>query len=343
MTVVSRRVLSKGVTLTVLATILVALVIGATGLGFIQISPGDVLTALTDALRGATESIDPLKASVIFEVRLPRILTATFVGFGLAVAGTVFQGLLLNPLADPFTLGVSSGAAFGAAVSLLLGLTFFGQATLLLMAFAGATITLFAVITMSGRDGELSPTNLILAGVIVSAILSAGLSCIKYLADERVSVIVFWLMGSFVARTWTDVLLTAGTSLIGFAICLFFARDLNIMSLGTRSARSLGVDTGTVRLILLITASLISAVCVSVSGVIGFVGLIIPHLMRMTIGPDNRWLLPASGLSGAILLLAADTLTRTGLPHEVPIGVLTALIGGPIFCWIFTRSQKGHR
>jgi len=340
MTAASRISISKGATLTILAAALAALVIVATGLGFITVSPGEVVTALLDALRGAADSIDPLKTSVIFEVRLPRILTAAAVGFGLAVAGTVFQGLLLNPLADPFTLGVSSGAAFGAALSLLLGLTFFGQTTLLLMAFAGATATLFAVIAMSGRDGELSPTNLILAGVIVSAILSAGLSCIKYLADEKVSVIVFWLMGSFVARTWTDVILTAGTSLLGFAICLFFARDLNIMSLGSRSARSLGVDTSKVRLTLLITASLISAVCVSVSGVIGFVGLIIPHLMRMIIGPDNRWLLPASGLSGAILLLAADTLTRTGLPHEVPIGVLTALIGGPIFCWIFTRSRR---
>jgi iron complex transport system permease protein len=208
------------------------------------------------------------------------------------------------------------------------------------MAFAGATITLFAVIAMSGRDGELSPTNLILSGVIVSAILSAGLSFIKYLADDRVAVIVFWLMGSFVSRNWNDVLLTSAIGLLGFAICLYFARDLNIMSLGTRSAKSLGVNTGKTRMVLLLTASLISAVCVSVSGIIGFVGLIIPHLMRFVIGPDNRWLLPASGFGGAILLLAADTLTRAILPHEVPIGVLTALIGGPIFCFIFNRTRS---
>ena len=195
----------------------------------------------------------------------------------------------------------------------------------------------------SGRDGELSPTNLILSGVVVSAILSAGISFIKYMADERVAAIVFWLMGSFVSRTWTDALLTAGTSLAGFAICLYYARDLNIMSLGARSAKSLGVDTGRVRLILLLTASLISAVCVSVSGIIGFVGLIIPHLMRFVVGPDNRWLLPASGLGGAMLLLCADTTSRAILPNEVPIGVLTALIGGPIFCWIFTRTRSGRR
>jgi len=341
MTAVSRNKTARaGLMIILLAISLGVLVIIATGMGFIPISPSEVLGALWNGLCGAADSLNPLHQSVILEVRLPRILTAVSVGFGLAVAGTVFQGLLLNPLADPFTLGVSSGAAFGAALALLLGLTFLGSTTLCVMAFAGATITLFAVIAMSGRDGELSPTNLILSGVIVSAILSAGLSFIKYLADDRVAVIVFWLMGSFVSRNWNDVLLTSAVGLLGFAICLYFARDLNIMSLGTRSAKSLGVNTGKTRMVLLLTASLISAVCVSVSGIIGFVGLIIPHLMRFVIGPDNRWLLPASGFGGAILLLAADTLTRAILPHEVPIGVLTALIGGPIFCFIFNRTRS---
>jgi len=345
MTAASRiRTARAGLMIALLALVLGGLVIIATGMGFIPITPSETLGVLWGGLRGAAEYLEPLHQSVILEVRLPRILTAVSVGFSLAVAGTVFQGLLLNPLADPFTLGVSSGAAFGAALALLLGLTFLGPPTLCVMAFMGAVATLFAVIAMSGRDSELSPTNLILSGVIVSAILSAGLSLIKYLADERVSVIVFWLMGSFVSRTWNDFLLTTGTGLSGFAVCLYFARDLNIMSLGSRSAKSLGVDTGRVRLILLLTASLVSAVCVSVSGIIGFVGLIIPHLMRFVVGPDNRWLLPASGLGGAILLLTADTLTRAVLPHEVPIGVLTALIGGPMFCWIFSRTRSGrHR
>lgn len=331
------------VMIVILALCLSGLTIIATGMGFISIPPGDVFTVLWDGVLGVTDSIDPLMRSVVLEVRLPRILTSVSVGFGLAIAGTVFQGLLLNPLADPFTLGVSSGAAFGAALALFLGLSFFGPTTLCLMAFLGAALTLFAVIAMSGRDGELSPTNLILSGVIVSAILSAGISFIKYMADERVAAIVFWLMGSFVSRTWTDATLTGVVAIFGFSICLFFARDLNIMSLGSRSASSLGVDTGRVRLILLLTASLVSAVCVSVSGIIGFVGLIIPHLMRFVVGPDNRLLLPASGLGGGLLLLGADTLSRAGLPHEVPIGVLTALIGGPIFCWIFSRSRKRRR
>lgn len=343
MTTASHTPARAGLMITLLAFGLGCIAIIATGMGFISIAPGEVVGAIWNGVRGAVDSIDPLHQSVILEVRMPRILTSVSVGFGLAVAGTVFQGLLLNPLADPFTLGVSSGAAFGAALALLLGLTFFGPTTLCLMAFLGASATLFAVIAMSGRNNELSPTNLILSGVIVSAILSAGISFIKYMADERVAAIVFWLMGSFVSRTWTDALLTTGVAIVGCIICLYYARDLNLMSLGSRSARSLGVDTWRVRLILLLTASLISAVCVSVSGIIGFVGLIIPHLMRFVVGPDNRWLLPASGLGGAMLLLCADTASRAILPNEVPIGVLTALIGGPIFCWIFSRTRGGGR
>ncbi|WP_207264387.1 iron ABC transporter permease [Desulfovibrio sp. Huiquan2017] len=339
----SRTPLRNGLIVGLLAATLAGLALAACALGVIHIPPSEVLHGLASGLRGAADALNSTTAGILLDVRVPRILTCLAVGFGLAMAGAVFQGLLLNPLADPFTLGVSSGAAFGAALALLLGLSFFGPATLLALAFAGAVLTLAAVIGLAGRDGELSPASLILAGVIVSAILSAGISFIKYLADERVSVIVFWLMGSFVGRTMNDAALAGAATLFAFAVCLYFGRDLNIMSLGTRPARSLGVDTGRVRLILLVTASLVSAVCVAVSGVIGFVGLIVPHLMRMVVGPDNRWLLPASGLGGAILLLAADTVTRALLPHEVPIGVLTALIGGPVFCWIFSQSRRPAR
>jgi len=343
MPVAPRTAARAALIIPLLALFLGVLAVLASGLGFIAVSPGEVLDAVL-GVHGTAGAQDALHRSVVLEVRLPRILCSMSVGFGLALAGAVFQGLLLNPLADPFTLGVSSGAAFGAALSLLLGLHFLGPATLGAMAFLGAAATLFAVMALSGRDADLAPTNLILSGVIVSAILSAGISFIKYLADERVASIVFWLMGSFVSRTWTDALLTGAVTLAGFAVCLFHARDLNIMSLGTRPARSLGVDVGRVRLVLLLTASLVSAVCVSISGIIGFVGLIVPHLMRLAVGPDNRVLLPASGLAGALLLLCADTATRTALPHEVPIGVLTALIGGPVFCWIFTRTRSGrHR
>ena len=210
-------------------------------------------------------------------------------------------------------------------------------------AFAGALLTLLLVIALSSSAEGLSSNNLILSGIIVAAILSAGISFLKYVADEQVSVIIFWLMGSFASRTWSDVGLTAAFVSAGFAVFVFYSRDLNLLSLGSRTAASLGVDTRRVPLVLLVTASLVAALCVAVSGIIGFVGLLVPHMMRTVTGPDNRRLMPASLLAGAVLLLAADTITRAVLPHEIPIGVLTALIGGPFFCYVFRRRQTGRR
>jgi len=326
---------------------LAALIILATGLGYISISPREVILIVASRLGlgpDLVRGIDQVFPFVVAEVRLPRILCSAIVGSGLALAGVVFQGILLNPLADPYTLGVSAGAAFGASLALVLNLTFLGLYTVPLAAFLGALITLAAVIWLSWEDGRISGNNLILSGVIVAAILAAGIGFIKYVADEQVAIIIFWLMGSFVSRSWLDVQLTLAAVLLGGGVAFFYARDLNILSLGQRSADSLGVDTNRVRLILLIAASLMTAVCVSVSGIIGFVGLIIPHLLRFLIGPDNRRLLPAAALAGALLLLGADTLTRVVLPNEIPIGVLTALIGGPYFCYIFRRRRPagGH-
>ncbi len=330
----------KGIFL--LALLLVLVIIFSTGMGYIKISTLDVIKIIIarfyndgHLLRG----IDNIFPYVIWEVRLPRILTSAIVGSGLSIAGVIFQGILLNPLADPYTLGISAGAAFGASIALILNLSFLGMYSVPLFAFMGAVATLVVVMALSSSEGSVSSNNLILAGIIVAAILSAGISFIKYVADEQVSVIIFWLMGSFGSKGWPDVFLTFAFVLIGFGVCIFFARDLNIMSLGDRSAFSLGVNTNRIRMTLLVTASLITAVCVAVSGIIGFVGLIIPHLMRFFVGPDSRKLLPASALTGAILLLSADTITRAVLPTEVPIGVLTALIGGPFFCYIFMKRR----
>jgi iron complex transport system permease protein len=255
----------------------------------------------------------------------------------------VFQGILLNPLADPYTLGVSAGAAFGASLAILFNIGLMGTYSVPLFAFIGATVTLLFVIYLSSSSGGLSSNNLILSGIIVAAILSAGISFLKYVADEQVAVIIFWLMGSFGSKTWTDVGLTFLFILAGFSGFMYFARDMNLMSLGNRTARSLGVDTRRVTIFLLVMASLVAAICVSVSGIIGFVGLLVPHMMRFLTGPDNRRLVPMSLLSGAILLLTADTITRSVLPSEIPIGVLTALIGGPFFCYIFRKQQKTRK
>jgi iron complex transport system permease protein len=318
----------------------------STGMGYIKIPVVAVVKIIVTKISGNVsfiEGLDEIFPVVVFDVRLPRILTAALVGGGLAMCGVVFQGILLNPLADPYTLGVSAGAAFGASLAILLNIHLLGTYSIPLFAFIGAACTLLVVIYLSSSAEGWSSNNLILSGIIVAAILSAGISFLKYIADEQVAVIIFWLMGSFGSKTWMDVALMLVFTGIGFTVFVYYSRDLNLMSLGNRTASSLGVETRKVTLILLSTASLVAAICVSVSGIIGFVGLLIPHMMRLLTGPDNRRLVPVAMLSGGILLLCADTITRAVLPSEIPIGVLTALIGGPFFCYIFWKQQKARK
>jgi iron complex transport system permease protein len=328
-----------------LVVTLSGLFVVSTGMGYIRIPPAAVLKIIWAEISGNPEvfaGLNEIFPVVVMDVRLPRILTAALVGGGLAMSGVVFQGILLNPLADPYTLGVSAGAAFGAALAILMNMGALGLFSVPLFAFLGAAATLGAVIYLSAGNGGLSSNNLILSGIIVAAILSAGISFLKYVADEQVAVIIFWLMGSFASKTWGDVGLTGACVAAGASVFLYFARELNLMSLGNQMASSLGVDTRRITIVLLAAASVVAAVCVSVAGIIGFVGLLVPHIMRLLAGPDNRRLLPLSFLAGALLLLAADTLTRAVLPAEIPIGVLTALIGGPFFCYVFRRHSAGR-
>ncbi len=316
-------------------------------LGYMRIDSGTILNVIAARLGGGTvfiDGLDPAISHIVWEVRLPRILLAALVGASLATSGVIYQGILLNPLADPYTLGVSSGAAFGASLALLLNVALASipqPLSVSFFAFGGSVITLLVVLRLSSFNGQISNQSLILSGVIVGAILSAGISFFKYLADEQVALIIFWLMGSFTAASWQGVAILTCSLVCGMGVSFFYARDLNIISLGRRSADSLGVDTARIRIVLLLTASFLAALCVSISGIIGFIGLIVPHLVRYITGPDNRILLPASALCGALLLLCADTLTRAILPVEIPIGVLTALVGGPFFCIIFRNRQRG--
>ena len=309
--------------------------------GYVDIPLKDIIAILTNNQQPGTP-MSEIFSAIIFDVRLPRILTCACVGGALSVSGVLFQGILLNPLADPYTLGVSAGAAFGASIAILLNLAS-NPVSIPAFAFVGACATLVFVIFLSYSPKlparGLSSNNLILSGIIVAAILSAGISFLKFIANEQVSVIIFWLMGSFASKTWTNVWMVTGFLVAGYLVSIYFARDLNLITLGEKSATSLGVNLKYVTLVLLLTGSLLAAICVSISGVIGFVGLLIPHMIRMVTGPDNRVLLPISMLAGAVLLLWADTVTRAYLPHEIPIGILTALIGGPVFCWIFKRNR----
>ena len=321
------------------------MIITSLSLGYINIPITDIIAILYGKITADLQILKNINATylaVILDVRLPRILTCAGVGAALAVSGSLFQGILLNPLADPYTLGVSAGAAFGACVAIILNLSA-AYVSVPLFAFIGACTTLFVVMFLSYSSKNpmagLSSNNLILSGIIVGAILSAGISFLKFIANEQVSVIIFWLMGSFASKTWFDFLIVTLFLLIGFAVSIFYARDLNLISLGAKSAASLGVDLKKTNIILLVTGSMLAAVCVSVSGIIGFVGLLVPHMVRFITGPDNRKLIPLSMLAGASLLLFADTITRAVLPYEIPIGVLTALTGGPLFCWIFKKNR----
>ncbi|MDR1545605.1 MAG: iron ABC transporter permease [Deltaproteobacteria bacterium] len=315
--------------------------------GHMPFSLGEIWDVLWSSLTGGEPSTPENRVMVLRQVRLPRLAAAFVSGAALGLSGAVFQGILLNPLADPYTLGVSSGAAFGASLvivaAMLLPQIHWLASPLAPAggAFLCSALTLTLVVALaSDRDRRLSPASLILAGVILSAILSAALSFVKYLAGDQVGSIVFWLLGSFQARTWTDVALVAGFFAPSLAVALSSAVDLNVMTLGVRAAESLGVDASKTRLKLLAAASLSASAAVAAAGIIGFVGLIVPHLMRLLVGPDHRALLPLSALGGATLLLLADTAVRAWLPGDMPVGVLTALLAGPAFLVVFRRRMK---
>lgn len=278
--------------------------------------------------------------AVVWKIRLPRILTAMLVGAGLSVAGVMFQSLLRNPLADPYTIGVSTGAAFGASIAIFLNLFYNLMISPTLLAFASAFGTLLLVIFIAQRGGGMYTENLVISGIIVGSILSSGISFIKMLSGESVGAIVFWLMGNLSSKNWSDVSLLVPIIVVSSSIGWVFANNLNVMTMGEKEAKGLGVNTKGTRLLYLVLGSSITAVCVSVGGIIGFVGLVIPHILRYWLTSDNRVLIPLSALLGGLLLLIADNATRLLFVNEVPVGVLTTLIGGPFFIYIFITRRK---
>lgn len=279
--------------------------------------------------------IDPLIANIIMDIRLPRVLIAAFVGASLAIAGASFQGLLKNPLADPYTLGVSSGASVGAVAVLFFGiqLPFLGQYTLPFMSIVFAFITLLLVVLFARfLQKNMAAETIILVGIVVSAFLGSLISLMIALTGEELRQILVWLMGSVSMRGWGYVWLIIPFFLIGTLLIVLNANELNALAFGEDTARHLGVNVKVRKMILLIGAALLTGASVAVSGTIGFVGLVIPHLTRLLCGPNHRHLLPLSLLFGASFLIIADLVARTIIaPTELPIGVLTSFIGAPIF------------
>jgi iron complex transport system permease protein len=295
--------------------------------------------------------VDERLALVVVDIRLARVVLAGLTGAALGLAGAAFQGVLRNPLADAFTLGVSGGAAFGASLAIVSGLAgaaaLTGDAAALpACALLGALGALGLVLLLArAGGGGLGRETLVLAGIVASTFLSALISLLKSLDEESVSSIVFWIMGSFQGRGFEHVRLALPYALVGAGLVLWRARELDLLALGETQARLLGLDAARSRLWLLLGASLLSGAAVAVAGVIGFVGLVVPHLARLLTGAGHRAMLPVSAGLGALLLVWSDVLARTALPGgaELPVGVVTALIGGPFFCLLLARGRGSGR
>lgn len=308
---------------------------GALLVGSADLSPGQAVSALWQTIHG--QPTEDAAARIVLGIRLPRIILAVAIGAGMGLAGLASQTLFRNPLASPYVLGVSNGAAVGAVVAMLLVGKTLGYACVPAMSIFGGCLVSASVFTMARRSSQFGHT-LLLAGIAISAFCSALTAAALYLAGERLQTLVFWLMGGLWQAAWRDVLLVAPVTLAALVELVILAPAMNVALVGERSANDLGVNVRRLQILLLIVISVTTSVAVAVSGVIGFVGLIVPHLLRMLIGADHRGLVPASAAGGALLLLVTDTLARTGAaPAEVPVGIVTALVGAPVFLWLLRR------
>ncbi len=317
----------------------------ATAIGRVPISIADTLTTLISASGlSMGRDVDDSVKTVIVDLRLSRVVLSAFVGMALSVSGAAFQGILKNPLADPFTIGVSTGAAFGASLAIFFGvsnLTLLGLGLIPVVASLGALTALFVVLFLSRVDGRVRRDTMVLAGIVVATFLGALISLVKSLDEESVSSIVFWVMGSFQGRGWSHLGFALPYIIIGLILVVVHSRDLDLMTLGDSQAKQLGVNVSRTRRRVLIGASLLTAGSVSVSGVIGFVGLVAPHLIRLTVGPDHGRLFVLSGIAGMLALIWSDVGARIILPEgeELPVGVITALLGGPFFCLLLKKRR----
>ncbi|WP_324758946.1 vitamin B12 ABC transporter permease BtuC [Haloarcula montana] len=339
-----------------LVGVLLAVVTVSAGIGPVWIPPADVGKVLLNAVvvpTGVTLSaggpeltttplfqfpVGELQRQIVLQVRLPRIVLGAIVGFSLAAAGTVMQGVFRNPMADPSIIGVSSGAAVGAVAFIVLPFALPWGLGLRAAAFVGALLAAFGVYLIATRNGETPVATLLLAGVAIQTFLGAVVSFLLLQSGESMRRAVFWLMGHLANTAWADVTLSAGLVAVPFVALLAYTRDLNVLLLGSEDAQSLGVEVERSKRVLLAGSAVVTAAGVAVSGVIGFVGLIVPHAMRLVVGPDHRVLLPTAALAGASFLVATDTLARSG-SAEIPVGIVTAALGAPFFLYLLRKRE----
>ena len=281
-------------------------------------------------------------AGVVLDIRLPRIVLGLLVGAALAVSGVLMQAIFGNPLADAAVVGVSSGAALGAAASITFGLTVFGLWTTPGFAFAGGLIAVFAVYAISRSGGRTEVVTLLLTGIAINAIAGAGLAFLTFVGTTSTrEQIVFWQLGSLNGALWQNIALIAPLVGVGIVVAVVVARRLDLFALGERTARHLGVRVELLRIVVIVAVALLVTAAVAFAGIIGFVGLVVPHLMRMAIGPAHRPLVVTSALGGALLIALADLIARTAVPlADMPIGMITSVVGGPFFLWLLVRTRR---
>lgn len=337
----SREVRARTVTLALMPALVLAMV-AALLTGAVETGPRDLLALLSGA------SGDAWTRQVLLEIRLPRVLLGALVGAALGASGAALQGLFRNPLADPGLIGVSAGAALAAVAVIVLGGTalapltvWLGPAALPVAAFVGGLITTLVVYRLASYQGHTSVATLLLAGIAINAIAGAGTGLLVYVADDQqLRTLTFWNMGSLARAEWPALAVGLAMILASFLALPLVARALNGMMLGEQVARHLGFSIHRLKLLVIVMAALAVGTAVALAGIIGFVGLVVPHILRLAIGPDHRYLLPAAALGGALLLVLADAVARTIVaPAELPIGLLTAVVGGPFFLWLLMRMR----
>lgn len=327
-----------------LAALLVLVLVSAAA-GQMGITPAEVFGSIMRriGIDVGPVSDHPNAESALWVVRFPRLTLAALAGASLAVGGVLMQGVFGNPLAEPGVIGVSAGAAAAAAASIALGLTFLGPSTLVFAAFVGGLIATMVAYVTARSGGRTEVVTLILTGVAVNAVAGAVIAFMTFIGDTQArEEIVFWQLGSLNGTRWPAVYWTLPLLLIGFALAMTKVRQLDLLALGERQARHVGVDVERLRMQVIVIVAVLTSAAVAFCGIIAFVGLVVPHLIRMVIGPGHAALLPASAIGGAVLLLAADLGARTLIPYaDLPIGMLTALVGGPFFFWLIRRTRRG--
>lgn len=340
--------MKKNLFLSLSCVVLLALMVYAITLGSVYIEPELILRSIIEWIKYGMDGVtcDDSIRFIIFEVRLPRIILAVLTGSLLSMAGAVYQAIFQNPMADPYVIGISSGAAFGATIAIIFlpPMMLLGNSIVSLAAFLSAILTSILVYFISKTKRGVDTFSLLLTGVVISTVLSSFISLMMLAHQDEAMKIMTWTMGSFNAKSWNHVLTILIPTVIGIFFTIYHGKDLNVLVMGEEEAMTMGLDTKRLKRNMLLICALLTSIAVSVSGIIGFVGLIVPHFIRLIFGSEHKFLLKASFVFGAIFMLLSDTIARSLISgFEVPVGIITSLIGGPLFLILLVRYRRSLR